>query len=188
MAVVVGSVREGRIGPTVANWFASQVAKRPDVQLDLIDLADAPLVPMAPRADPGAETQRSLDDLTPRFKAADGFVIVTPEYNSSYPAALKNVVDWHNAEFHAKPVGFVSYGGMAGGLRSVEQLRLVFAALHATTVRDTVSFHQVWDLFDSDGALKDPGGPNAAAKKLLDQMAWWATALKGARSATPYSA
>lgn len=111
---------------------------------------------------------------------------MTPEYNHSYPASLKNVIDWHNAQWHAKPVAFVAYGGLSGGLRAVEHLRQVFAELHATTIRDTVSFHGAWSQFDEDGSPKDPEGVNAAAKMLLDQLGWWAQALREARTARPY--
>jgi hypothetical protein len=74
---------------------------------------------------------------------------------------------------------------MAGGLRAVEQLRQVFAELHTMTVRDTVSFHNVWPLFDeSTGEPHDPSGCNPAAAAMLDQIAWWATALRTAREST----
>jgi len=71
-------------------------------------------------------------------------------------------------------------------LRAVEQLRQVFAELHAVTVRDTVSFHGVWAQFDSDGRPKDPGVCERAAKSMLDQLAWWADALREARTRRPY--
>jgi NAD(P)H-dependent FMN reductase len=143
IAVIVGSVREGRFGPTVANWFAGQAAGRTDMSADVVDLAGLRLpLEMPPFGSaPTPEAARALGELTPRLAAADAFVVVTPEYNHSFPASLKNAVDWHNKEWRAKPVGFVSYGGVSGRLRAVEQLRLVFAELHAMTVRDTVSFH-----------------------------------------------
>ncbi len=118
--------------------------------------------------------------------AADAFVVVTPEYNHSFPAALKHAIDLADAEWRAKPVGFVSYGGMAGGLRAVEQLRLVFAELHAATVRDCVSFHGARERFGADGRPKDPAGCGAAAKKMLDRLAWWAEALRAARWTAAY--
>jgi NAD(P)H-dependent FMN reductase len=111
--------------------------------------------------------------------------VVTPEYNHSFPASLKNVLDWHHTEWQAKPVGFVSYGGLSGGLRAVEQLRPVFAELHAVTVRDAVSFHMAWERFGEDGAPKDDASV-AAAKVLLDQLGWWGNALREARAKTPY--
>jgi NAD(P)H-dependent FMN reductase len=190
VAVIVGSVREGRVGRTVADWFAGRAADRPDVMVDVIDLAEVglPLVLPAPGSEPAPETADALRRVTPRLAAADAFVVVTPEYNHSFPAALKNLIDWHNTEWRAKPVGFVSYGGLSGGLRAVEQLRTVFAELHAVTVRETVSFHGVWERFDAQGAPTDPAGSNAAAKSLLDQLLWWAHALRQARAARPYAA
>ncbi|MBP2703876.1 NAD(P)H-dependent oxidoreductase [Microbispora sp. RL4-1S] len=187
LAVIVGSVRDGRLGPTVATWFAGQAASRPGLGVDVIDLADVPIGAAAPSASVPAPVLEALGGLTPRLAAADAFVVVTPEYNHSYPAGLKNAIDWHNQQFHAKPVAFVSYGGISGGLRAVEHLRAVFAELHAVTTRDTVSFHGAWERFDGDGQPKDPAGPAAAANRLLDQVSWWARVLRDARASTPYT-
>ncbi|MBW5255136.1 NADPH-dependent FMN reductase, partial [Streptomyces sp. P01-B04] len=74
----------------------------------------------------------------------------------------------------------------SGGLRAVEHLRQVFAELHAVSIRDTVSFHNAGALFDDEGRHRDPVGPDAAAKSLLDQLVWWGRALRGARAAHPY--
>ena len=114
---------------------------------------------------------------------ADAFVVVTPEYNHSFPASLKQAIDLAHEEWRRKPVGFVSYGGLAGGLRSVEHLRQVFAELHATTIRDTVSFHAVWNSFDSDDRPSDPVRAHKAATIMLDDLSWWAGALRTARNA-----
>ncbi|MGV9772046.1 NADPH-dependent FMN reductase [Streptosporangium sp. NPDC003464] len=81
-----------------------------------------------------------MEDLRPWPAAADAFVIVTPEYNHSFPASLKNAVDWRQEEWRGKRVAFVSYGQASGGLRAVEQLRPVFAALGAVCVGEPVSF------------------------------------------------
>ncbi|MER7014031.1 NAD(P)H-dependent oxidoreductase [Saccharopolyspora sp. NPDC000359] len=179
LAVIIGSTREGRFGPTVANWFVEQAQQFGDV--DVIDLAEVPLPTTLDFGDP------HVTELAGRLAAADAYVVITPEYNHSFPAALKNAIDLYRAEWQAKPVGFVSYGGMGGGLRAVEQLRLVFAELHAVTVRDTVSFHNAWDRFDAHGAPLDEGC-NAAAKGMLNQLSWWARALRTARTAEPYAA
>ncbi|MBB2912625.1 NAD(P)H-dependent FMN reductase [Streptosporangium becharense] len=124
--------------------------------------------------------------LAARIGAADGFVVITPEYNHGYPAALKLAIDAVRWEWAAKPVCFISYGGMSGGLRAVEQLRLVFAELHTVTLRDTVSFHGTQGRFDENGDLTDPSGPSAAVKVMLDQLVWWGTTLREARAARPY--
>jgi NAD(P)H-dependent FMN reductase len=182
IAVIVGSTRQGRFGPVVADWFATHARARSDMDLDLVDLADVEL--------PGVHPSRhvpELDSWLARLDRADGFVVVTPEYNHGYPAALKHAIDLARREWQAKPVGFVSYGGLAGGLRAVEQLRQVFAELHATTVRDTVSFHMAHGAFDPSGRPIEPEGCTAAAKVLLDQLAWWAWALRRARTDRPYT-
>lgn len=190
LAVIIGSVRQGRFGPIVARWFAAQAAQRADLDVDVIDLAEFPLPMVLPGfgSAPEPDTARVLSQLTPRLAEADAFVVVTPEYNHSFPASLKNVIDWYGKEWQAKPVGFVSYGGLSGGLRAIEQLRVVFAELHAVTVRDTVSFHGAHSQFDEKGDPSSPAECNAAAKVLTDQLVWWARALRDARAVRPYVA
>ena len=187
LAVITSSVREGRFGPTVSDWITSVARERTDLSVDAIDLADHPL-PHRLSARPGPRTARALAGLSPRLADADAFAVVTPEYNHSFPASLKALIDWHGTQWRAKPVGFVSYGGMSGGLRAVEQLRQVFAELHAVTVRDVVSFHNCWGLFDEAGAPRDPVGAVTAATKLLDRLHWWGQALREARDKRPYAA
>ena len=110
--------------------------------------------------DPAAQSDdiggRAWQSLQQALGLADAFVVVTPEYNHGYPAPLKELIDSVNAEWQAKPVAFVSYGGVSGGLRAVEQLRLVFAELHAVTIRDSVSFPGAWEQFDESGVLRNP--------------------------------
>ncbi|MEV6598867.1 NAD(P)H-dependent oxidoreductase [Actinoplanes sp. NPDC051346] len=168
IAVIVGSAREGRFGPTVAAWVAAEIGPRPDLEAEIVDAADF-----------GSET------VTKQLGLADAFVVVTPEYNHSYPAPLKALIDAHNAEWRAKAVAFVSYGGLSGGLRAVEHLRPVLAELHATTVRDTVSFHGGRRCFDVDGRPLDPES-SAAAGRMLEGLVWWAHALRDARAKSPY--
>ncbi|MFF5263757.1 NADPH-dependent FMN reductase [Actinomadura viridis] len=183
VAIIIGSTRAGRFGPVVATWFTGHAARRADMTTDVIDLRDTRLPDTL--VDEGDDVPEPVRALAPRLAAADAFVVVTAEYNHSFPAPLKTAIDWFVDEWRAKPVGFVSYGGVSGGLRAVEQLRLVFSELHATTVRDTVSFHGCWEKFD-DGRPVDTAGADAAAKGLLDQLAWWALALRDARTARPY--
>ncbi|MEU8530879.1 MULTISPECIES: NADPH-dependent FMN reductase [Streptomyces] len=190
LAVVQGSTRDGRLGPVVAHWMRGHAAARPDMTVDLIDLAETPLPTVFPQLGqgPADEADRALlRAVSPRIADADAFVVVTPEYNHSYPASLKNAIDWHNKEWHAKPVAFVSYGGFSGGLRAVEHLRGVFAELHAVTVREAVGLQGVWAQFDAEGKAVDPA-VDAAAKSMLDQLAWWGEALRDARAKQPYAA
>ncbi|GAA1903942.1 NAD(P)H-dependent oxidoreductase [Streptomyces durmitorensis] len=185
VAVIIGSNREGRFGPIVAEWLLTRIREHADFEVDVIDLAESHL-PTALSFNPSPETLAELGKVTPKLAAADAFVVLTPEYNHSYPASLKSLIDWHNAEWQAKPLAFVSYGGLSGGLRAVEHLRPVFAELHTMTIRDTVSFHNAGGLFADDGTHKDPTAANAAAKSMLDQLHWWAWALRSAKEVRPY--
>jgi NAD(P)H-dependent FMN reductase len=84
-------------------------------------------------------------------------------------------------------VAFISYGGISGGLRAVEQLRLVFAELHAVTIRDSVSFAGAWEQFDSSGALRNPDRFERSMDAMLRRLRWWAVSLAHARSTWPYA-
>lgn len=181
LVILVGSNREGRFAPVIANWFTEQVRSNADFTVDVIDLADAAL-PAAISDTPSAEAVSFCE----RLAAADAFVMVVPEYNHSFPAVLKHAIDFGYHEWQAKPVGLVSYGGFAAGLRAVEHLRGVMAELHAMTMRDTVSFQNPWDAFDDQGHAVRPDGCAAAAAVMLHQLKWWATALRQARRAEPY--
>ncbi|WP_424887392.1 NADPH-dependent FMN reductase [Streptomyces sp. XH2] len=185
LAVIMASVRENRFGPTVANWFAKKAEAHGGFEVDFIDLADHEL-PYVISHQPSAEVTETLSKITPRLEQADAFVVVTPEYNHSFPASLKSLIDWHYTQWQAKPVGLVSYGGLSGGLRSAEQLRPIFAELHAVTIREQISFHTAWEQFDENGEPKDEAGTSVAAKTQLDQLVWWAEALREARARKPY--
>ncbi|HSA53379.1 MAG TPA: NAD(P)H-dependent oxidoreductase [Yinghuangia sp.] len=185
LAVIVGSNREGRFAPVVADWFTARAQEHGGWQVDVVDLADTALP--AGTVWPGVSDQESVARFAGLVDAADAYVVVTPEYNHSFPAVLKHAIDLLRDEWRAKAVGFVSYGGMGGGLRAVEQLRLVFAELHAVTVRDSVSFHNAWERFDENGEPADAAGCAGAAKSMLDQLHWWARTLSEARRSRPYT-
>ena len=182
LVVIVGSTRQGRFAPTVAKWFADHAGRRDDVAIDVVDLATVHLPEIL-----GTPGTAEVAAMAQRLGGADAFVVVTPEYNHSFPAPLKNAIDWHSKEWKAKPVGFVSYGGASGGLRAVEQLRQVFAELHAVTVRDTVSFHGAWALFDPTGQPIEAARFERSADRMLDELAWWGESLRKARMENPYS-
>ena len=170
VGVVYGSTRSGRFCDTAARWVAAQVDGRGNFAVESID--------------PAASDTQSLKQ---QIAACDAFIVVTPEYNHGYPAPLKALIDSFGPEWHAKPVAFVSYGGISGGLRAVEQLRLVFAELHAVTIRDSVSFAGAWEQFDSNGALRNPERAERSMQVMLRRLQWWAVALAHARGIWPYA-
>jgi len=118
IAVIVGSTREGRVGGDVAGWFVDLAKQRDDLELTVLDLVDFAFPARYPQ-----EVTDEMNRFTAAIDRADGFVVVTPEYNRSFPASLKQAIDFAYDEWHAKPVGFVSYGCRSRG--------------HATTWRST---------------------------------------------------
>ncbi|KNX38741.1 NADPH-dependent FMN reductase [Luteipulveratus halotolerans] len=191
LAVIIASVRQGRFAPVVAAWTQARVAEHSGFEVDVIDLADEYLpLELAPDSPVvlGEDYPRppQMARLTARLDAADAFLVITPEYNHSFPASIKAAIDWHFTQWQAKPVAFVSYGGHAGGARAVNHLRQVFTELHAVSIRDGVAFPMVYRVFDEDGQPTDPE-VGRAAKVMLDELAWWARALRTAREETPYA-
>lgn len=189
--IIVGSVREGRFGPVVASWVAQQASIHGGFDIDVVDLAevDIPLsLPGVPQKFAGDSYPRpaGMAALTSALEGADAFIVVTPEYNHSYPASLKAAIDWHFTQWTAKPVAFVSYGGAAGGRHAVLHLENVLTELHAVTIRDGLTFANYFTAWE-DGRPLDPEAPGYA-KTVLDQLAWWASALQSAREAAPYPA
>ncbi|WEB46008.1 NAD(P)H-dependent oxidoreductase [Streptomyces yunnanensis] len=191
LVILVGSVREGRFGPVVSSWVAEQAVAHGGFEVDVVDLAevDLPLaLPAAPPKFAGVDYPRpaGMAGLTQALEGADAFLIVTPEYNHSYPASLKAAIDWHFTQWTAKPVAFVSYGGAAGGRHAVLHLENVLTELHAVTIRDGLAFPNYFTAW-TDGRPDDPQAAGYA-KTMLDQLSWWAGALKHARAAEPYPA
>jgi NAD(P)H-dependent FMN reductase len=184
VALLVGSARDGRLAPDVAGWFARVAARRDDLVLDVVDVAEHLLPASLDADDPRAAALR------PRLAGAEAYVVVVPEYNRSVPGPLKTLIDSFQSEWEAKPVGFVGYGlGMAGGVRAIEHLRQIFAEFHCVGMKDTVTFPRVLEHYDADGTFPaEPAGAEAAAKLMLDQLLWWATALRDAKAVRPYSA
>lgn len=178
LEVIVASVRPGRFAPVVADWFLRAARARPEFRTGVLDLMDIPL-PLDLTETP--ETTRYRD----RLAAADAFVAVTSEYNHGYPASLKTALDSAKHEWRAKPIGFVSYGGLSGGLRAVEQLRQVVAEIHMVSVRETVSLHRARKRFDPAGETTDAAAVDAA-ERMLTQLAWWGRTLRAARLTDPY--
>lgn len=178
LAIVIGSVREGRFGPTAANWFATEARKHDGFDVNIIDLADYDFPIDMSRND-------SANAFAEKIDAADTVVVVTQEYNHSYGGTLKVAIDALRDEWKGKAIGFVAYGGMAGGLRAVEALRVVFAELHAVTIRETVAFPMYYQNWDENGP-KDVEGTTAAAQALLNNLEWWGVATRDMRSRVPY--
>ncbi|GAB3447974.1 NADPH-dependent FMN reductase [Actinophytocola sediminis] len=178
VAVIIGSTRDGRVGESIGNWFVDAATRRDDVELDVVDLRGFDFPDHYPEG-----VTADMREFTAAIDRAEGFVVVTPEYNRSFPASLKQAIDFAYDEWHAKPAGFVSYGCRNRGHYAVEALRDVFTELHVMTVRDEVAI----DLL----ALRADGIPGdeaeIAVRTMMDQLVWWGTALREARARRPYT-
>ena len=156
-----------------------------DLDVELVDLRDWPLPFFDQQTPPmmGNYTDPLQQRWAEQVARADGFVLVTPEYNHGYPAVLKNALDHLYAEWNGKPVGFVGYGGPGGGLRAVEQLRQVVIELGMVPMRQQVAVPAVYAAFDEHGRRRDARHPDQQAVAVLDELAGWSTRLLGVRAA-----
>lgn len=185
IGVILGSIRKVRRGERVAKWLMSQLPKSKDVKFELLDLRDYPLPFYNESTSPDSLENGYSNKMATKWAAKigemDAFIIITPEYNHGPNAVLKNALDWVYNQWNKKPVAFVSYSpGAAGGIRAVEQLRLISIELQMAPIRDAVHISHVLDTIDENGTLLQ-GHYNERLSKALDQLLWWAKALKPAR-------
>ena len=172
IAIIVGSIREGRLGTQVGQWVKEQADTRGGSDtFDLVELADfdlplltAPTVPGAAKRDYDTPQTREWSQAIDSY---DGFVFVTPEYNHGVPGAFKNAFDVLYPEWNHKAVGFVSYGA-DGGVRAVEQWRQIVANVMMVDVRGQVSLNTFNEV--EDGKLKVLDRREGELKTLLDQL------------------
>ncbi len=187
--IVLGSTRQGRVGEKVARWFADIASERTDIRVELVDLLDFPLPffdsPMSPKR--GLSDDPRIQAWADKISQADGFVLVTPEYNYGYPAVLKNALDHLYYQWNDKAVSFVGYGGVSGGLRAVQQLRQVVVELGMVQTHTQVTIPMAPRLFDEDGQLLDKRF-DASAAAVLDEIADWARLLRTKREQLAVSA
>lgn len=184
IAIVVGSTREGRFADKPVQWIAALGARRSDLRFETLDLRDFPLPffdePDSPFAKPPARPQalRWASALA-RF---DGYLFVTPEYNHGPPAVLKNAIDYAGREWLRKPAAFVGYGGV-GAARAIQALRLTATTLRMAPIGKAVHITQREYNEVAAGKSFDDFPPLVqAAGVMFDELAWWARALREARS------
>jgi NAD(P)H-dependent FMN reductase len=181
IGVIVGSTRPGRRAPAVAEWVHDEADRHPDATARIIDIADfdLPLLDEPRPAITGQYERSHTLAWAAAIRPLDAFVFVSPEYNRSIPAALKNAIDFLYAEWGGKAAGFVSYGADAGGARAVEHLRAVMAELHVATVRDHVALSIGTDF--ADGVPTPSDRQTDRLRALLDELTDWGRALRTVR-------
>ncbi len=181
--IIVGSTRPNRFSEKPANWIYQELKKREEVEAELLDLRDYPLPffnePKPPTMTKGDYSSELVKNWAEKIQEADGFIIVSPEYNHGYPAVLKNALDYIYYEWNRKPVGFISYGSAAGA-RAVEQLRQVAVELEMAPIRNAVHIFAPSSLLDEKGNLITDT-LQEKADKMVNELIWWTNALKVVR-------
>ncbi len=171
--VIMGSVRQKRNGEKVLSWFRKYVSGRKDAAYEFIDLKDWDLPIFSEATSPAYATKYANKmqlKWSEKIKEGDAFIIITPEYNHGYSSALKNALDYLYREWNSKPVAFVSYGGVSGGIRAVEQLRDVVIELQMIPIRNELNFQYVWEAFDEKGEPKNREMAEQKANALIEQL------------------
>jgi NAD(P)H-dependent FMN reductase len=184
LQIITASTRPGRVGPAVAEWVHRRAEAHGTFTVEAVDLADVslPLLdePHHPRL--AQYTHQATRDWSATVERADAFVLVMPEYNHSFNAALKNALDHLFVEWGDKPVAFVSYGGQSGGLRAVSAIKPVVAALRMVPVLEAVAIPFVHGRI-TEGVFAADDGLDGAAQAMLDELARLTDLLASARPA-----
>ena len=183
LGVVIGSVREGRIGLPVAQWFVERAHQHAAFDVELLDLKIINLPIFAERTHPRLQTYESEQQKSwsATIASLDAFVFVTPEYNYSIAPALLNCLDYLFAEWAYKPVGFVSYGGISGGLRAVQMAKQTLSALNMIAIAEAVAIPFVAKLVEG-GTFAATDVHDRSATAVLDSLAKWTSALSTLRT------
>jgi NAD(P)H-dependent FMN reductase len=184
LQIIIASTRPGRVGPSVAAWFYDRAVKNGAFDVELIDLAEVNLPlfdePRHPRF--GEYVHQHTKDWSATIRRGDAFVFVMPEYNYGVNAALKNAIDYLNQEWQYKPLGFVTYGGVAAGTRAMQMVKQVVSALNMVPMVDAVNIPFVQQFLDEQRVFQPNDIMEGAAKSLLAELERWTGALSPLRA------
>ena len=187
-AVLYGSVRSDRKGIRAARFVVDQLGRRGH-EVTLVDPIEVrlPLLDRMYKEFPKGEAPPAMERLATLYRAVDGFVVVSGEYNHGIPPALKNLLDHFLEEYFFRPSAIVCYsGGSFGGVRAAMQLRMTLAELGTVSIPSLFPIPKVQDVFDEAGNPQDPAIERRIAR-FLDELEWFAKALQAARAVgTPY--
>ncbi len=184
IAIIIGSTRDVRYGIKPGEWIYDTASTRSDLDVELVDLRDFPLPFFNEKAsnawvptedEVGQRWQRKVAEF-------DGYIFVTAEYNRSIPAVLKNALDFSYPEWNRKPSAVVAYGSV-GGARAAEHLRTIVIELQMAPTRTGVHIQGADFIATLRGgkSLSELAHLEPNVKAMLDELVWWANALKAAR-------
>ncbi|MEM4625604.1 MAG: NAD(P)H-dependent oxidoreductase [Candidatus Pacearchaeota archaeon] len=192
LKIIIGSTREGRFSEKVAKWVFNEIKSDPEIICEILDLRDYPMPFFNSAIYPSLANKKYdnpvIQEWSNKIDEADGFLIISPEYNAGYPAVLKNALDVIYPEWNKKPVGFISYGSVMGS-RSIEQLKQVSLSLQMHPIKNSINIPN--EIFfkamneEEDQAIKTLQTltlkkPNPVYK-CLSELIEWAKILKKGR-------
>jgi NAD(P)H-dependent FMN reductase len=188
IAVIIGSVRESRVTDRLAKWVSDELGKV--AEIETVDLTDYPMPlfneAISPRYNPERKPVPGVQKWLDKVAEFDGYVIVTPEYNRSTSAVIKNAIDYLDYQMENKPVALVGHGS-SGGAQAIATLRMALPGVGAVTVPQALFFtDRVGEAIDEAGVLKEelrdnPYGPQTNLETQAKSLVWYADALKAAR-------
>jgi NAD(P)H-dependent FMN reductase len=184
IGIIIGTTRQGRFADGPTNWLAEIAARRDDAEFEVVDLRDYPLpffdemgspIYVPPQNEVARKWGAKMDSL-------DGYIFVTAEYNHSISGVLKNALDHAYKQYNRKPATFLAYGG-TGGARAVEHLRGILAELQVASLKFPVhiGMTEMLGIMREGKTMADFPYLVDTAKAMLDELVWWANALKTAR-------
>jgi NAD(P)H-dependent FMN reductase len=180
LQIIIASTRPGRVGLPVAEWIHAVAAKHGGFdQVELVDLAEWKLPFMDEPNHPRLRRyeHQHTRDWSASVDRADAFVIVMPEYNYGFTAPLKNAIDYLHQEWAYKPVGLVSYGGVAAGARAAQMIKQVLTTLKMVPLTEAVTIPFVTQFIDDDGVLRPNDIMNTSSAAMLDELVRWTDTL-----------
>jgi NAD(P)H-dependent FMN reductase len=183
LKIIVASTRPGRKGPAVASWIEEIARKHPSFEVTMLDLLDINLPffdePHHPRLHKYEHEHTKKWSET--ISAADAIIFVMPEYNFGYTAPLKNALDYLYLEWNYKPAGFVSYGGLSGGIRAVQMLKQVITTQKMVPVTEAVNIPFFTKYINDEEKFTGDELLQKSADDMLNELAKWTAALKQMR-------
>jgi NAD(P)H-dependent FMN reductase len=182
IAVIYGSVRQARQGIKAARFIVKQLEQRGH-EVTLLDVLEyqLPLLDRMYKEFKDGSAPPAMTEVAEVLSAADGFVIVSGEYNHSIPAALKNLLDHYQSEYHYKPSGIVTYSaGPFGGVRALINLRAILAELGTSSIPTSFPISHIHSAFDEHGKALQSSYEERVVR-FLDEFEWYTQALRRAR-------
>ncbi|MEI9913812.1 MAG: NAD(P)H-dependent oxidoreductase [Candidatus Saccharibacteria bacterium] len=189
LAVILGTTRKGRQSVKEAKWIVKEAQKMQDTEVELLDLADYPMPffdeAASPRYNPDRKPEGTVKKWLDKISEADAYIFITPEYNHSIPAVLKNAFDYLDWQMNRKPATVASHGSV-GGARATMHLKEIISESKAVPIQQAVAFHGISEGIDDEGNLSaelaaNPYGPQTALNAALEELKWYSDALAKAR-------